>query len=92
MPTRLCPNRRAYILELPEWHKLHNVTHGSFACSRAQNSIISIQELHGAEVCPAYSNNYDGHGQTRGIDDGTTCLFHVRDHSISDDEENKVIL
>lgn len=82
----------AYILELSEWHKLHNVPHGSLACSRAQNAVVSIQELHGTEVCPPYSNNDDGHGKARGVDDGTACLIHVCDHPVSDDQQNKVLL
>lgn len=83
---------RAHILELPEWYELHNVPHGCLARSRAQNSIISIQELHGSEVGPAHPDNDDGHGQTGGIDDGTAGLVHVCDDSIGDYEENKVIL
>lgn len=81
-----------YIFKLPERHKLDNVSHGGFACQRAQTSIVSVQELHRCEVCVAYSNDDDGHGQSGGIDDGTACLIHVCYHSVGDDEEDKVLL
>lgn len=81
-----------YILELPEWHKLDDVSHGGLARLRAQTSIVSIQELHGTEVCPPYSDNDDRHGQTRGVDDGAACIIHVCDHSVSDDQQNVVLL
>lgn len=81
-----------YIFKLPEWHKLDNVSHGGFACQRPQASIVSIQELHSCEVCVAYSNDDNGHRQPGGINDGTACLIHVCDHSVGDDEEDKVLL
>ena len=81
-----------YILKLPEWYKLDNVSHGGLASLRAQTSIVSIQELHSAKVSIPYSDNDDGHGQTGGIDDGIACVVHVCDHSVSDDEENIVLL
>lgn len=81
-----------HILELSEWNKLDNISHGSLACSRAQKSIISIQELHGAEVGPAHSHDNNRHGQTRGFDDGVASLIHVRDHAIGDDEQYQVLL
>ena len=82
----------AYILELPEWYKLDDVPHGRLAGSRAQNSVIPIQELHSTEVRPPHPNNDDGHGQTRGVDDGLAGVVHVCDHAVSDDEQNKVLL
>lgn len=81
-----------YILELSVRHKLDDVSHGGLAGLRAQTSVVSVQELHGAEVGPAHPNNYDGHGQARGVDDGAACLIHVGDHSVSDDQQNKVLL
>jgi len=82
----------AYVLELPEWNKLHDVPHGGLARSRAQNSIVAVQELHGAEVRPSYPDDDDGHGQLRGVDDGAARLVHVCDHSVGDDQQDKVLL
>lgn len=92
MPPKTLLCGTAYMLELPEGHKLHDVPHGGLACSRVKSPVVSIQELHGSEICPAYSDNDDRHGQTGGVDDGTACLIHVCDYSVSDDEENVVLL
>lgn len=82
----------SYIFKLPEWYELHNVSHCSLASHGAQAPIVPIQELHGSEICIPDSDDDDGHGQTGGVDNGVTSLVHVRDDSISDDEENKVLL
>ena len=81
-----------YLFKLPVWHKLDDVSHGGLAGLRAQTSIVSIEELHSSEVRPPYSYDDDGHGQTRGVDDGTAGVIHVRDHSVSDDQQNVVLL
>ena len=82
----------AYVLKLPEGNKLHDVPQGSHARSRAQNPIVSVQDLHGAEVRPSYPDDDDGHGQLRGVDDGAEGLVHVCDHPVSDDQQHKVLL
>ena len=79
-------------MELPEWHKLDDVSHGRLSSLRTQASIVSIQELHGSEVRPPYPDYDDRHWQTRGVDDGVAGLVHVCDHSVSDDEQNVVLL
>jgi len=81
-----------YVLELPVRHKLDDVSNGRLSDLRAQASIVPVQELHGTEVGPPDANDDDGHGQAGGVDDGAARLIHVCDHSVSDDQQNKVLL
>ena len=81
-----------YILEVPEGDKLDDVPHGRLAGLRAQPPVVAVQELHGAEVGSAHADDYDGHGEAGGVDDGVARLVHVRDHAVGDDEQHKVLL
>ena len=80
------------MLELPEGHKLDDVPHGRLARGRAQQAVVPVQELHGAEVGPAHADDDDGHGEAGGVNDGAARLVHVRDHAVGDDEQHKVLL
>lgn len=81
-----------HMFEVAEGHKLHNVPQDRFSFRRAEDSIITIQHLHVAEICAAYANDDDGHGQVRGVDDGFSCICHICDHSIGQDEQYEVFL
>lgn len=52
-----------YILELPEWHKLDNVSDSWFSRRGPKDSIVTIKKLHGTKVCSSNTHNDDGHGQ-----------------------------
>ena len=85
-------NPLAYIFKLPVRYKLHDVSHRSLASRGAQAPVVSVQELHGSEICVPNPNNDDRHGQAGGVDDGIPGLVHVCDDSVSNDEEDKVLL
>ena len=79
-------------LKHPERHKLDDVAEGDVAPWRAQDFVVAVQELHGAEVLLAHAHDDDGHGEAGGLDDGGDRLVHVRDHAVGDDEQHKVLL
>ena len=75
-----------------KWDKLYNVPFCWSAISSLQDPIVPVQEVHVTEVCIPYPHNDEGHGQTGGIDNGVPGLVHVRDDSISQQEQNIVSL
>lgn len=81
-----------YILELPEGHKLDNVTHYGLALGGAQDAIIPIQDLHVGEVCIAHTHDDDGHGQVGGPDNGLPCVSHIGHDTICQDQQDEVLL
>lgn len=81
-----------YILELPEWHKLDNVSDSWFSWRGPKNSIVTIKKLHGIEVCSPNTNNDDGHGQFWSINYGSSGLIKVCYHTIRYDQKYKVLL
>lgn len=81
----------AYV-KLPERHKLHNVSDGGFPSGCLQQFVVTIQELHGAEICCTDPHYNDGHWQTRGLHNGNASLVHVCDDTICEDEQHKVLL
>lgn len=85
------PQAAAY-LEFSEGHKLDNISRGNFTGGRMQQPVIAVKELHCTEVGPTHAHYDDRHGKTRGCNDRGTCLIHVCDHAICDDEQHKVLL
>lgn len=63
--------KTTYIFELSERHKLDNVPCSWLSCHRFQNTVVSIKELHCFKIGFTNTNNDDGHGQLRGINN---CL------------------
>lgn len=74
-----------HMFEVAEGHKLHNVPQDWFSFRRAEDSIITIQHLHVAEIRAAYAYDDDRHGQVGGVNDGLSCICHVCDYSIRQD-------
>lgn len=74
-----------HMFEVAEWHKLHNVPKDGFSFRRAEDSIITVQHLHVAEIRTANADDDDGHGQVGGVNDGLSCICHVCDYSIRQD-------
>jgi len=81
-----------YILELPEWHKLDNVSDSWFSWWGSKNSIVTIKKLHSIKVCSSNTNNDNGHGQFRGINYGSSSLIKVCYYTIRYDQKYKVLL
>lgn len=81
----------AVSVEISEGHKLDDVSGGDVTVGRTQQLVVTVKKLHGAEVCAANTHDDDGHGQMRGIYDGSACVVHVCDHSICDDEQHIVL-
>lgn len=80
------------MFKVTEGDELDDVPQHRFSFGRAQDPVISIQSLHVGEVCVSHTNDDDGHGQVRGVNDGVPCVGHVCDHTIRQDEEDKVLL
>lgn len=79
-------------LELSEGHELDDVPRGDVTAGRAEQFVVAVQELHGAEVCPAHAHYDDGHGQAGRLHNGAARLVYVRDHSVRDDQQHVVLL
>lgn len=82
----------AAYLKISEGHKLDDVSGGDVPPGRGQQFVITVKELHLAEVRPSHTHDNDRHGQTRGLHDSSACLVHVCDHTVCDDEQHKVLL
>lgn len=80
------------MFEVVEWHELNNVSQDRFSFRRAEYSIIPIQHLHVAEIRVAHADDDDRHGQVGGVDDGLSCVCHICDHSICQDQQYKIFL
>lgn len=50
-----------HILELSEWHELHDVTYGRLSRDRLQPPVVSVQNLHVCEVGLPHANDYYRH-------------------------------
>lgn len=81
-----------HTLELPEGHKLHDVTERGLAPGGAQDTIVPVQGLHIREVSIAHPHDDDGHGQVGGAHDGLPRISHVGHHSVGQDQQNVVLL
>lgn len=81
-----------YVFEVPEGHKLDDVSKDRLALGRPQNPIVTIQHLHVTEVSVPHAHNDDGHGEVGGMDDGLPSVCHVRDDTVSQDQQDEVLL
>lgn len=81
-----------YVFEVSEGDKLDNVSGHSLSHSWPQDTIVSIQKLHGLKVSRPHPNNDDGQRQPRRPDNGVTGLVKVGDFAVSEDEEHAVLL
>lgn len=93
--TVACPRARSsctHVLELSERHELDDVSDGRLARRGAQTAPVTVEKLHGAEVGTAHPDDDDGHGQLGGINQSLSGLVEVRDHTVGDDEEHKILL
>lgn len=80
------------VLELSERHELDDVSDGRLARRGAQTAPVTVEKLHGTEVGTAHPDDDDGHGQLGGINQSLSGLVEVRDHTVGDDEEHKILL
>ena len=78
--------------EVSEGHKLNDVSKNQLSLGRAQNPVVSVQDLHVCEVCVAHADDNDGQGLVGGAHDGLACVRHVCHHAIRQDEQNVVPL
>lgn len=78
--------------EVSERDELHNVPEDRLALRWPQDAIVSIQDLHICEICIAHSDNDDGERLVGRSDNGFTCVRHVCDHAICEDEQDVVSL
>lgn len=81
-----------YIFELSVRDKLDDVSGNGLPYCRLQHSIVSIKKLHGLEVSRPHPHNDDRQRKPRRPDDGIPGLVEVRNLTISEDEEDKVLL
>lgn len=79
-------------LKISERHELDDVSGGNVTSGWSQQFVVTVQELHCAEVCPAHPHDDDGHGQPRGLHNSDACEIHVGDHTICEDEQHVVLL
>lgn len=84
--------KSAYVLEVPKWHKLDNVSEHRLALGRPQDPIVTIQHLHVAKIGVAHADDDDGHGEVRGVDDGLSGVSHVCDDAIRQDQQDEILL
>lgn len=82
----------AYVFEVPEGHKLDNVTKHRFPLGGPQDAVIAVQHLHITEVRVAHSHDDDRHGQVGGMDDGLPGVSHVRDDTIGENQQDEILL
>ena len=78
--------------EVSEGHKLDNVPKDRLSLWRAQDPVISVQDLHVCEVCVAHADDDDGQGLVGGSHDGLARVRHVGHHAVRQDEQNVVPL
>ena len=81
-----------YIFELPERDKLDNVSGDRLPHRRPQHAIVSIQQLHGLEVRWPHPNDDDWQRQPRRPNNSVPGLIEVCDLTVSEDEEDVVLL
>lgn len=80
------------MFEVTERHKLYDVTQHWFPFRRTKDSVITVQHLHVSEICTSNSHDYDRHWQVRGVDDRLSCVRHICDHTVRQDEQDEVLL
>lgn len=71
-----------HMFEVSERDELDNVTEDRFSFGRSQDPVVSVQHLHITEICVPNPNNYDGHGEVGGLDDGLSRVSHVGDNTV----------
>lgn len=81
-----------YILEVSERDKLDDVSGDSLSWRRPQHAVVSIQKLHGLEVSWPHANNDDWQRQPWRPNYGISGLVEVGDLTVSEDEEDVVLL
>lgn len=90
---RKCPHDiYAYVFEVPEGHKLDDVSKDRLSLGRPQNPIITIQHLHVTEVSVPHSDDDDRHGEVGGVDNGLPGVSHVCDDTVCQDQQDEVLL
>lgn len=80
------------MFEVPEGHKLDDVSKNRFSSRWIQDPFTTVQHLHVTEISIANANNNDGHGEVGGLNDGLPCVGHVSNDTICQDEEDEVLL
>ena len=78
------------MFEVPEWHKLHNITNHSLAWGGSEDTVIPIQNAHEGEIGLPNPDNDERHGQRWGLHYGLDCLVHVRECTICQQQQDMV--
>ncbi len=84
--------RNTHVAEVPEWDKLDDVSDRFLSRVGSERAAVSVQKLHGGEVGVAHPDDNDGHGQLGGLNYSVTCLVHVADHAVSNDQQREILL
>lgn len=78
--------------KVSEGHKLDNVPQDRFSFWRAQDTVISIQDLHVSEVGVPHTHDDNGQRLVGGTHDGLPCVRHVGHHTVREDQQDVVFL
>lgn len=84
--------KEPYIFEVSERNELDNVSGNGFSRGGLEHAIVSIQKLHGLKVSWPHPHDNDRQGQPRRSNYGVPSLIQVCDLSVSEDEEDQVLL
>lgn len=81
------------IFEISEGYKLHDVSiHIFLVLHGVEGFIICVEDVHRFEVFVAHSHDNYRDWQVGASYNLIDCLLHVIDYSISDDEQNEILL
>ena len=81
------------ILEFSERHELYNIgLHVLFVPHGVERHFVSIQDIHALKIITAYTDNDDTERKSATTHNLVNCFLHIVDDSISDDEQDLVLL
>ena len=81
------------MLEFTEWDELDNVCgHVLPVLLRVQRLVISIEDIHRAEISRADTHNDDRERQGRSVNNCIDSSLHVRYDAIRNDQQDVVLL
>lgn len=81
-----------HVFEVAKGDELDDVPEDGLSFGRSQDSIVSVQHLHVAEVGVPDPDDDDGHREVGGLDDGLPRVGHVGDDAVGQDQQDEVLL